>query len=251
MFKQGDQSRDMSVFVPVPSCTLGADISVVATAERLRVSVVGHHKQPTVLDGELSYDIDADLLSWALEGSGSNRRLVISLEKAEPVDWAEGLFRQHMAAEAPPPEPPRARAEAAAAVPAAVAPGAAAVAPQASLATLPEELAARVPSTASDAAPGASLTAAATAASALTSAPTPAPPTARAAPAPAASVARCRKGFDYSRWDNLDVSSDDEDTRAREPSSIGDGSPEIWDDLMSGKKRLLTKDGIVGKEGGR
>ena len=37
-----------------------------------------------VLEGTFFYDVDAETLQWALEGDGAHRRLVISLDKAEP-----------------------------------------------------------------------------------------------------------------------------------------------------------------------
>ena len=39
------------------------------------------------------YDVNPESTSWALEGSGDARVLVVDLERAEAVDWDEGLFR--------------------------------------------------------------------------------------------------------------------------------------------------------------
>ena len=72
---------------------------------------------------------------------------------------------------------------------------------------------------------------------------------AAAAPVAAAPalVARSTGPTDYSKWDHLDVSDDEDDaTKRDEPNTIGGVSTEIWDQLISGKKKLLTKDGIVG-----
>ena len=49
--------------------------------------------------------------------------------------------------------------------------------------------------------------------------------------------------MDYSRRDALDASDDDDE---RGPTAaIDGGSQGIWADLMSGKKNLLTRDGVV------
>mgnify|MGYP000517045423 CR=1 FL=1 len=69
-FAQEAAARDMSVTVPVPPSTSKLDVAVTLRADRLRVSVVGHPRQPHVLDGELCYDVDPDCLSWALERAG-------------------------------------------------------------------------------------------------------------------------------------------------------------------------------------
>ena len=78
-----DDATGISIRVAVPPATSKADVAVTALADRLRVSVTGH----LGLDGELYYDVDPDATSWALEGSGDARELVIELTKAEPVDW--------------------------------------------------------------------------------------------------------------------------------------------------------------------
>ena len=251
-FEQSAASLELTVRVAVPPHTQAkGSVTVSATAERLRVSVAGHSRQPNVLDGELFYDVDPDSLSWALEGSGESRRLVISLEKAEPISWSDGLFRYQTAAEAPPPEPPRAPPAAPRAPPAAS--QSARVdyskwdrldassddeesATEASLEVdggiEAEDPSALCMAPVAAAMPSASLAAAAAAA-----------PVA-AAPAP---VARRTGSMDYTKWDNLDASDDEDDARKRdEPNTIGGVSAEIWDQLISGKKKLLTKDGIVG-----
>ena len=96
--QQGE--REFSVSVPVPRTTRVRDVRISVRPDRLTVSVAGHARQPSVLDGELSYDVDADSLTWNIEADASE--LVLSLEKAEPVDWSEeGLFR----ATSVPPQP--------------------------------------------------------------------------------------------------------------------------------------------------
>ena len=125
-FEQTDASLELTVRVAVPPSTQREDVAVRATAEHLRVSIARHGGPAAVLDGEFFYDVDFETLDWALMGEGANRRLVISLDKAEPVDWSEGLLRHQTAPEAPPPELPR-NLSAAAAPAAAPAPPAAAL----------------------------------------------------------------------------------------------------------------------------
>lgn len=220
-FAQEAAARDMSVTVPVPPSTSKLDVAVTLRADRLRVSVVGHPRQPHVLDGELCYDVDPDCLSWALERAGGATELVIALEKAEPVDWGEGLFRVQLAA--PRPEPELKRGD----VPASASAAARSVAD--GVALQPATPAAPAP------APAASVTP-----SCRDCAKAPAP-----APAPAASGTPSR--LDYAKWDAIGVSDDDDDSSdgKRPPLPLDSAASEIWADLMAGKKSLLTRDGVV------
>ena len=99
-YEQDESSTELSIRVAVPPGTSKADVTVNVLAGSLCVSVSGHR----VLDGTLYYDVDADSTSWALEGSGDTRALIIELTKAEPVDWDDGLFRVATADDEPLPE---------------------------------------------------------------------------------------------------------------------------------------------------
>ena len=223
--EQEDDSTELTVYVPVPASTERKDVSITATAERLRVSVAGHPRQPAVFSGQLYYDIDPDTLTWELKGTGEDRKLAISLDKAEPINWDEGLLRQHIAPEAPPPDLPRDLSK----VKTASAPAAAA-----SLTSVPASQPAPKPPASTSTTPPSEKAAAST--------PAQKPATSTA------TVPRSKKPVDYSKWDSLDVSDDDEDFK-KEPTFAGRGqSAEIWNDLMSGKKKLLTKQGIASKE---
>jgi len=190
-----DESMFISIRVPVPQGTSKGDVSVSVATDRLRVSVKGHARQPHVLEGALYYDVDPDATSWALEGP----LLVIELEKAEPVDWDEGLFRVATAEPEPPPTITRA----------------------------------------------------------LSSALSAAPPASEAVGAPAAptpSGAATAGSLTHGQSSGPTLSDDkDEGESARAAAAAlgGEGvsaDSDIWAELMSGKKRLLTKDGVVSAE---
>ena len=188
-----DGSTGISIRVAVPPATSKADVAVTALADRLRVSVNGH----SGLDGELYYDVDPDETSWAIEGSGDARELVIELTKAEPVDWDEGLFRVATADSEPPPDLSRA--------------------------SIAKAASAETPASAEVAAGAAP----ASAATAEASGPS-------------------RSAFDDKHKKALEKLAH----QSKEDSSKGEGvhiqtAQEIWADLMSGEKRLLTKDGII------
>lgn len=196
---------NLTITTRVPSQTSAKDVKVSVQADRLVVSVAGHARQPNLIDGELFYDVDPESLEWQLTGSGNARALVLTLEKAEPCDWDEGLFRRDTVDEAPQPDVARDWMPAAA--------------------------------------PGAG------------SAPAPAArPAAAPAPAiPASSPSgRARINvMDYTRFDRLELSDDDEQDenagsrRDRPPLALGGEAGRIWSELMSGEKKLLTKDGVV------
>lgn len=204
-FTEIGASTSMTVSIPVPPSTAKQDVSITLRADRLRVSIAGHARQPNVLDGILTYDVDASTFSWELTGSGDARQLLIELDKAEPIEW-EGLFRDHSVDMAPPPDVPRNL-----------------LAPQATMAAQP----------------------AAAAQPALSKSTTPPPGTAsvNTRTVVAAEPLRATKPLSYKKWDSLVVSDDEEEDVKPSPGALGDG--EIWNDLMSGKKRLLTKDGIA------
>lgn len=84
----------VSIAVP-PECKKG-DVSVVFARQHLKATVGGHPLQP-VIDADLLYTICAGDSSWAIEGSGSKRKLVLSMEKTQAelqwerlIDGAEG-----------------------------------------------------------------------------------------------------------------------------------------------------------------
>jgi len=229
-------STDMSVSVPVPPPTAKPDVSVSARTDRLTVSVAGHARQPHVLDGVLSYDVDPGSLSWMLEGSGASRSLVITLEKAEPVDWSEGLFRAQ-AAETASPTPDVPCELPSLAAPMAVAAATTVAQPASAASAAAQPLAVAEPPAAAQpaAARGAEPRRAAAASSASGQAPV------------AAEPPRAAKPLSYEKWDALVLSDDEGEEPARRTGALGgESDAEIWSDLMSGKKKLLTKDGIVG-----
>lgn len=78
----------VSIAVP-PECKKG-DVSVAFAKEHLKVSIKGHPLQP-VIDEKLLYGICAGDSSWALEGSGIKRKLVLSMEKSQAELQWEGL----------------------------------------------------------------------------------------------------------------------------------------------------------------
>lgn len=87
-----DDEGTVSVKISVPPECAKGDVTVTFGAQRLSVSVKGHPLQPHVIDGALLYGIRSYDSSWALEGKGTKRALVVSLEKADTeVEW-QGLL---------------------------------------------------------------------------------------------------------------------------------------------------------------
>ena len=193
---------NLTIATPVPAHTSAKDVSIAIRADRLVVSVVGHARQPSVLDGVLFFDVDPDSLDWELTGSGDGRALVLTLEKAEPIDWDEGLFRRDTACEAPQPDLARDWRPTA---PSSAQPPAAAPAPAAAAAPVPATEASSSPSV----------------------------------------RARSRAATDYSRFDRLELSDDEDDPRRGQPLALAGDAERIWSELMSGEKKLLTRDGVV------
>ena len=84
--------------------------------------------------------------------------------------------------------------------------------------------------------------------------PSPAPagvsaPAPTATPVPAvgssASAVARSKVTDYTRFERLELSDDEDGSRRDPPVDLGGGAERIWSELMSGEKKLLTKDGVV------
>uniref|UniRef100_A0A7S2DDL9 CS domain-containing protein n=1 Tax=Haptolina brevifila TaxID=156173 RepID=A0A7S2DDL9_9EUKA len=85
-----DDEGTVTVLIAVPPECKKSDVSVVFAKEHLKVSVGGHPLQP-VIDADLLYGIISGDSSWALEGSGSKRKLVVSMEKSQAELQWEGL----------------------------------------------------------------------------------------------------------------------------------------------------------------
>ena len=198
-YEQDAETTAVSVRVAVPPATTRADVAVTLLADRLSVSVKGHSRQPHVLDDTLYYDVDPDSMSWALEGSGNSRALLIELEKAEPVDWDEGLFRVESADTEP-------------------------------LPTIQRDLSR----------PPAKTVSAGTPVSGAHAAPSGAAPP----PSAAAEALRFNKAFDERYEKALDKLRLLVEEKSKREGAQKQTAEEIWADLMSGKKRLMTKDGV-------
>lgn len=195
---------NLTITTPVPAQVSAKDVEITIQADRLVVSVLGHARQPSVLNGVLFYDVDPESLEWELSGSGDARVLVLTLAKAEPIDWDDGLFRCDTVCKAPPSDLAR------------------------------DWMPMAAPSVEPSAEPSAE------------------PPRARAsaqAPSLRASSSlseRTRsKVTDYKRFDQLELSDDDDASRRDRPLVFASDAGRIWSELMSGEKKLLTKNGVV------
>jgi hypothetical protein len=180
-----DESN-LTINVPVPAQASAKDVTITVGAERLAVSVRGHVRQPNVLEGVLYYDVTPESLAWELTGAGDARMLVVTLEKAEPVSWDEGLLRVQSACEAPPPVITRSSWS-----------------PLNAVASAATSAAARTPSPA---------------AAAAAAAPT------RSKASPPASA--CSRVTDYTRFDRLELSDEEDDSGrdAAAPLALTSGS---------------------------
>lgn len=91
-WEQDDEDGMVGVRISVPPECGKNDVKVTFGPQHLRVVVAGHPLQPCVIDGDLLYGIKSSESSWAIEGKGSKRTLVLSLEKASPQPrWAAFL----------------------------------------------------------------------------------------------------------------------------------------------------------------
>ena len=76
-FDQEPHSTDCTMVLEVPATTSTEDVKVVIKRDFLSVHVRGHKKQPHVLYGYLSGNVEVDACAWTLDGN----ELVINLEK--------------------------------------------------------------------------------------------------------------------------------------------------------------------------
>ena len=76
-FDQEPHSTDCTMVLEVPASTSTEDVKVVIKRDFLSVHVKGHKKQPHVLYGYLSGNVEVDACAWTLDGN----ELVINLEK--------------------------------------------------------------------------------------------------------------------------------------------------------------------------
>ena len=60
--------------------------------DRLSVAVRGHPLQPHVVEGKLLHGVRPGDCTWALEGKGGKRALVLTLEKAQAGLAWQGLL---------------------------------------------------------------------------------------------------------------------------------------------------------------
>lgn len=82
------------VSIPVPATVKAKDVEVTFRVQHLRVAVRGHPVQPAIIDEKLLHSVDVDESSWALEGLGRERMLIVRLGKAEPMlEWLRLLDR--------------------------------------------------------------------------------------------------------------------------------------------------------------
>jgi len=83
-----DEEGTVTVSIAVPPECKKSDVSVSFAKQHLKVTVAGHPLQP-VIDADLLYAIISGDSSWALEGSGIKRKLVVSMEKSQAeLQWA-------------------------------------------------------------------------------------------------------------------------------------------------------------------
>ena len=91
-WEQDEDDGSVSVRFQVPPECAKGDIKVRFGPQQLSVAVVGHPLQPHVLDATLLYAVVPADCSWALEGKGAKRNLVLTLEKSQPsLAWASLL----------------------------------------------------------------------------------------------------------------------------------------------------------------
>lgn len=82
-----DASEITLTIRPLPPATKPADVRVTFGRSRVHACLVGAEDAPLV-SGELLHPVRTDGCSWALEGSGARRALVLTLEKgSEGLSW--------------------------------------------------------------------------------------------------------------------------------------------------------------------
>lgn len=87
-----DEDGVVTLKFMAPPETAKGDIGVSFGPQRLKVTMKGHPLQPAVVDSDLLYPIVPGDSSWAVEGKGAKRCLVVTLEKAmSSVKWAAVL----------------------------------------------------------------------------------------------------------------------------------------------------------------
>lgn len=89
-FDQEPHSSDCCMTLTVPASTSSSDVTVVIKRDFLSVHVKGHEKQPHVLYGYLSGNVEVDACAWTLEGG----ELVINLEKESDHPCWPRLMRE-------------------------------------------------------------------------------------------------------------------------------------------------------------
>ena len=87
-----DDEGIVVVSISAPPNTAKGDLTVAFGEKHLKVTMKGHPLQPAVIDSDLLYGIKPNECSWALEGKGAKRAVVLTLEKSQTeLVWAAML----------------------------------------------------------------------------------------------------------------------------------------------------------------